>query len=202
MNTGLDIPLRCRCGHVRGVAIDVSPSTGFRFVCYCKDCQAFAHFLERADVLDPAGGTDIFQMPPARMKLTEGTDAIRCLRLSDKVLRWYTDCCRNPIANTAADPRFPLAAVIHCFMDHEADGRARDEVLGPPLCRIYERSAIGPLPPNAPPPPSLGVFARRASKLLVWWVRGLARPTPFFDDRTKAPRSVPRVLTRSERAVL
>jgi hypothetical protein len=36
--------------------------------------------------------------------------------------------------------------------------------------------------------------------MLAWWVRGLARPTPFFDDRTKAPRAVPRVLTRSERA--
>jgi hypothetical protein len=32
---------------VRGVASEVSPSSGFRFVCYCKDCQAFAHFLER-----------------------------------------------------------------------------------------------------------------------------------------------------------
>jgi hypothetical protein len=187
---------------MRGVASDVSPSTGFRFVCYCKDCQAFARFLERADVLDPAGGTDTFQMPPGRVKITAGADAMRCLRLSDKVLRWYTDCCRTPIANTAADPRFPLAAVIHSFMDHEASGRSRDEVLGPPLCRIFERSAIGPLPPNAPPPPSLGVFARRISKLLSWWVRGLAQPTPFFDDRTKAPRAVPRVLTPSERAAL
>jgi len=198
----LNFPLRCRCGRVRGVASGISPSTGFRFVCYCKDCQAFARFLAQTDVLDPAGGTDIFQMPPARIKLTEGTDAILCLRLSDKVLRWYTDCCRTPMANTAADPRFPLAAVIHSFMDHEADGRSRDEALGPPLCRIYERSAIGPLPPNAPPPPSLEVFARRASKTLIWWVRGLARPTPFFDDCTKAPRSVPRILTRSERAAV
>ena len=146
----LDVPLRCRCGRVRGVASDVSPSSGFRFVCYCKDCQAFARFLERADVLDPAGGTDIFQMPPGRVKLTAGTDALRCLRLSNKVLRWYTDCCRTPIANTAAGPRFPVVAVIHSFMDHEADGRSRDEVLGPPLCRIFERSAVGPLPPNAP----------------------------------------------------
>jgi hypothetical protein len=43
---------------------------------------------------------------------------------------------------------------------------------------------------------------RRISKFLSWWVRGLARPTPFFDDRTKAPRAVPRVLTRSERGAL
>jgi Family of unknown function (DUF6151) len=181
---------------MRGIASDVSPSTGFRFVCYCNDCQAFARFLERPDVLDPAGGTDIFQMPPGRVTLTAGTDALRCLRLSNKVLRWYTDCCRTPIANTAARPHFPVIGVVHSFMDHEADGRSRDEVLGRPLCHIYESSAVGPLPSNAPGPPSLGIFARRASRMLGWWVRGLGRPTPFFDGRTKAPRAVPRVLTR------
>jgi hypothetical protein len=196
----LDLPLRCRCGHVRGVVSEVSPSSGFRFLCYCEDCQAFARFLGRADVLDGAGGTDIFQMPPARMKFTAGTEALRCLRFSSKVLRWYTDCCRTPVGNTAADPRFPVIAVIHCFMDHQASGHSRDAVLGPPLCRIYERSAIGPLPPTAPAPPSFGVFVRRASKMLSWWIRGLARPTPFFDDGTSAPCSVPRVLTQSERA--
>ena len=57
-------------GRMRGVARNVSPSTGLRFVCYCKDCQAFARFLDRADVLDPAGGTDIFHMAPGRVKLT------------------------------------------------------------------------------------------------------------------------------------
>lgn len=198
----LDILLRCRCGRMRGVASGVSPSTGFRFICYCEDCQAFARFLERADLLDPAGGTDIFQMPPGRVKLTAGTDAMRCLRLSNKVLRWYTDCCWTPIANTAAGPRFPVIGLVQSFMDHEANSRSRDEVFGPPLCGIYERSAVGPLPPNAPGPPSMGVFARRASKMLGWCVHGLGRPTPFFDDRTKAPRAVPRVLTRSERAAV
>ena len=198
----LDLPLRCQCGHVRGIASDVSPPSGFRFVCYCKDCQAFARFLERLDVLDPAGGTDIFQMPPARVKLSAGTDAVRCLRLSDKgVLRWYADCCRTPIGNTAG-PRFPVVGLIHSFISREADGRSRDEALGAPLCRIYERSAVGPLPPNAPAPPSLGIFALRASRILGWWLRGLGRPTPFFDDDTNAPLSLPRVLTPSERAVL
>ena len=199
----LDLPLRCGCGRVRGVASDVSPSSGLRFVCYCKDCQAFARFLERPDVLDSAGGTDIFQMPPGRVKLTAGTDAVRCLRLSDKgVLRWYTECCRTPIGNTAASPRFPVIAVVHSFMVYGADGRSRDEVLGPPLCRIYEGSAVGPLPSNPPAPPSLGIFARRASKIFAWWVLGLGRPSPLFDDRRNAPCAVPRVLTRSERAAL
>jgi hypothetical protein len=187
---------------MRGVASGVSPSTGFRVLCYCKDCQVFAHFLERGDVLDPAGGTDIFQMPPGRVKLTAVMDAVRCLRLDNKgVYRWYTDCCRTPIGNTAG-PRVPLIGVIHCFMDHQADGRPRDVVLGPPLCRIYEWSAIGPLPPTAPAPPSFGLFVRRAWKMFGWWMRGLARPAPFFDDATNAPCSVPRVLTRSERAAL
>jgi len=153
-----DLPLRCQCSRVRGVASEVAPYAGFRFVCYCQDCQAFARFLERPDVLDAAGGTEIFQMPTGRVKLTAGVDAVRCLRFSNKVFRWYTDCCRTPIGNTAG-PRFPVVGLIHSFISHEADGRSRDEVLGPRLCRIYERSAIGPLPPNAPAPPSLSVFA-------------------------------------------
>jgi hypothetical protein len=194
-----DIPLRCRCGHMRGVANDVAPNTGFRFVCYCGDCQAFARFLGRPDVLDTAGGTDIFQMPTGRVKLIAGTDAVRCLHLSSKVFRWYTDCCQTPIGNTAG-PRFPIVGVIHSFMDHDAGGRSRDEALGAPLCRIFERSAVGPLPSNAPPPPSLSLFAVRGSKLLSWWLRGRGRPNPFFEVHTNAPLSAPRVLTPGERA--
>ena len=63
----VDIPMRCRCGYMRGVASAVSPSAGFRFVCYCKDCQACARFLKRPDILDAGGGTDIFQLPPSQV---------------------------------------------------------------------------------------------------------------------------------------
>ncbi len=196
-----DLPLRCRCGRVRGVARDVAPSAGFRFVCYCRDCQAFARCLGRPDVLDAAGSTDIFHMAAGRVTLAAGTDAVRCLRFSAKVLRWYAECCGTPLANTAG-PRFPVVAVIHSFMDHAADGRSRDEALGPPLCRIFERSATGPLPPDAAAPPSLGLFALRASRILGWWWRGVGRPHPFFDPQTNAPLSEPRLLSQHDRAVL
>ena len=185
---------------VRGVAREVSQSAGFRLVCYCTDCQAFARFLDQPDVLDAAGGTDIFQMAAGRVKLTAGTDAVRCLTFSGTVLRWYADCCRTPIANTASSPRFPVVALIHSLMTGEASGYSRDEVLGPPLCRIYQRSATGPFLANAPPRPSFGIFAHRAARVLGWWVGGLGRPNPFFDNRTGAPLSAPRVLTPSERS--
>jgi len=195
-----DVALRCGCGHVQGVAREVAPSTGFRFICYCTDCQAFARLLGRPDALDAAGGTDIFQMPAGRLTLTAGKDALRCVCFSAKVLRWYADCCRTPVANTAVG--FPVVALIHSFMDHDAGGRSRDATLGPPLCRIYERSATAPLPPNAPLPRSFGAFARRTSRILGWWMRGLGRPNPFFDGQTSAPLSTPRVLTPGERADL
>jgi hypothetical protein len=195
------LPLGCRCGHVRGTASDVAPDAGFRFICYCHDCQAFARFLTRPDVLDAAGGTDIFHMPAGRVKISAGTDAVRCLQFSSRVFRWYSECCRTPIANTAG-PRFPVVGVIHSFMNHGTDGCSRDEALGAPRCRIFERSATGALPSNAPPPRSLSLVATRIPTLLGWWLRGLGRPNPFFDAAANAPLAVPRVVTPSERAAL
>jgi hypothetical protein len=194
-----DLPLQCRCGHVRGTASEFAPSSGFRLVCYCKDCQGFARFLDRADVLDAAGGTDIVQMPPGRVKLTAGIDAVRSLHFSNKVFRWYANCCRTPIANTAFTPRVPFAGFIHSFIGVEPEGPSRntilDETLGPRLCRIYERSATGPLPRDAPAPASRGLFVLRTAKALGWWWHGLAWPNPFFDERSGAPLSEPRIVT-------
>jgi hypothetical protein len=102
---------------MRGVARNVSPSTGLRFVCYCKDCQAFARFLDRADVLDPAGGTDNFHMAPGRVKLTANSIAFRYLssgwrcrfplRLYDalaaqRLFKPFERCCRNQFAARVA----------------------------------------------------------------------------------------------------
>lgn len=197
-----ELPLRCRCGKVRGVATDASPGSGNRVVCYCADCQAFAHFLQGGDVLDAAGGTDIFQMPPSRVRITEGAAELRCMRLSKKgLLRWYTDCCRTPVGNTV-NGRVPFVGIIHSFMDHEADGRARDDALGKPLASIHGREAIGGVPANAHATAPLSVVLKMFGSILGWWLSGKGRPSPFFDSQTRAPRTTPRVLTTDERDAL
>jgi hypothetical protein len=204
LRSPLDVPLRCRCGHVQGRASAVSPSKVLRFICYCRDCQAFARFLQRLDVLDHAGGTDIVHMAAGQITLTAGSDALRCLRLAanSRVLRWYTECCSTPVGNSAIGSRFPAIALIHTFMDHDAVRFSRNDVLGPPICRIYESSATGPLAADAPPPLGTRVVLRRASRLFSWWLRGLGRPSPFFDSETNDPLAVPRVLSDSERTAV
>ena len=193
-----DLPLRCRCGRVRGVVTDVAPEAGARLVCYCDDCQAFAHFLERPDVLDAHGGTDIFPIAPAQLRITSAGDSLRCMRLSDKgMFRWYTDCCRTPIGNTLQ--RIPYVGLIHAFVDHQADGRPRDAVMGKPLGYVQRRFAVGGPVSDGLPGLSAGLVLRVARLLLTSWVRGKGTPSPFFEDKTRSPRAEPRVLSVAER---
>ena len=193
-----DLSLRCRCGRVRGVAAGASAKTGNRIVCYCDDCQAFAHFLERDDVLDAQGGSDIFQVAPASLRITEGADQLRCVRLSPKGLyRWYTECCRTPVGNTM--PGVPFVGLVQPIVDHASDGRTRDEALGQPVAFVHGRAAIGGCPPHAHARASMGDVARLAPKILSWWLGGKGNPSPFFDAKTKAPKVTPRVLEAAER---
>jgi hypothetical protein len=177
---------------------DVSPASGNRIVCYCDDCQAFARYLGRTDVMNAAGGTDLFQVAPARVRITDGADALRCVRLSEKGLfRWYADCCKTPVGNTL--PRVPFVGLVGPIMDHEGDGRSRDEVLGPPLGAIHGRYAKGGLPAGAHAKVSLGIIARCGRVFAGWAVAGLGQPSPFFERGTRAPRFEPHVLTTAER---
>ena len=98
--------LRCRCGTLRGYVSH--PEDVNRGVCYCKDCQAFAHFLETADsVLDSAGGTEVIQTTPANVTITQGQSKLACVRLRNKgLLRWYTSCCKTPDRQYAS--QFPI----------------------------------------------------------------------------------------------
>ena len=195
-----DVPLRCACGRLRGIARGVTAADGTRVICYCDDCQAYARFLGRDDILDAWGGTDTFQTAPARVRLTEGTDELRCVRLSGRgMFRWYAGCCRTPIGNTVG-PRVPFVGITHTFMDHAGDGRARDAVLGPPVARVHGAFAYGDVPAGVTRKFTVRVAARTVGMIARWWLARAGSPSPFFDAVTRAPRVAPQVLTPAERA--
>ena len=176
-----DVPLRCDCGAVSGVANNVSPGTGNHLVCYCRDCQAFARFLEHEeDILDEYGGTDIFQLAPAQIQIQHGQEQLRCMRLTPEGLyRWYTDCCRTPVGNTMS-ASIPMVGVIHNFMDDEG---VRNENLGPVL--FY---AFGKYAKKTPPDDKydkgfpVRIILRIVFRLIVARLKGQHKPSPFFDD--------------------
>jgi hypothetical protein len=193
----MKIPLRCRCGAVTG-QVDTATG-GLRVVCYCDDCQAYAHALARPDVLDAWGGTDIWQTAPSRVTITQGSGQLRCLRLSGQgLMRWHTGCCATPVGNGMALARMPFIGLIHAFMDLDPAGR--DAALGPPT-RLHGRYATGVLPFPAHPKVPPGLMARTLVFLLRGKLSGRHRPTPFFDAAGR-PVVVPRVLGVAEREAL
>lgn len=197
----MPLPLRCSCGAVRGELHDATPAIGNRMTCYCDDCQAHARFLGRDDVLDPWGGSDIYQTTPSRVRISQGADQLRIVRLSEKgLVRWYAGCCRTPIGNMMG-ARWPFIGLSDAFMDHAADGRSRDERLGPAAGYIQGRYAVGGCPPHAHPSASMSVIGRSIWRLLAGAVRGSAQPSPFYDDKGQATAPT-QVLTPAERDAL
>jgi hypothetical protein len=190
-----DIPVRCKCGAVRGVAREVSPKTVNRAVCYCHDCRAFAHWLGREDVMDARGGTEIIQLARARLEITDGLERIRCMRLTAKGLhRWYADCCKTPLGNTV--PAIPFVGIARGAF--EVPPERLNETFGP-LLVAQINSAVGDAR-RGEGMTARGIF--HVTRLLATWtLRRLGHPTPLF-NRQNRPTVTPHLLTAAERQAL
>jgi hypothetical protein len=190
-----DVPVRCKCGALRGVARAVSPKTANRSLCYCHDCRAFAHWLGREDLVDARGAVEIVQVARARLEISDGLERVRCLRLSDKGMhRWYADCCKTPLGNTI--PRIPFIGVARATLEIPLE--RSDEMLGAILV-AHVGSAVGGARRGE------GMSVRSAlhiTRLLAsWTLRGLGHPTPLF-SRENRPTVTPQILTAAEREAL
>lgn len=192
-----DIEISCDCGAVKARLSEPTPKSGNRLVCYCRDCQAFAGFLGRADaMLDDHGGTDIFQTRPSRLSITHGRDQLACARVTPKgIYRWYAKCCHSPIANTAPTAVLPFAGLFVASMK----GDDVDARLGPVRGAAFTKSAHGDeadLPPKISSLTMirvmLGIFAAR--------IKGDVA-TPFFGDDKQAIAE-PHVLSAEARAAI
>lgn len=188
-----DLGIRCKCGSLRGVAAGLSPDEGFRVVCYCDDCQAFAERLgAAADTLDAHGGTDIFQTSPAHLRITDGIERLACLRLTPKgPLRWYASCCNTPIGNTLQTAQIPFVGLIHSCLD--ANVARLDDVLGPVCLRVMAKFARGKVATlDAHDSFAVSHVLEVVWKMLRWRLRGDHKRSPFFDPVSGDPVVAPR----------
>jgi hypothetical protein len=173
------------------------PEKSLRAVCYCRDCQTYAHALGNAErVLDVHGGTEVVATQARYIRFTAGTGALACLSLTERgLLRWYASCCRTPLANTPRDMRFPYASVLRtCFTPEVVDAEA---MLGPVRMWVDTDHAKGNV--SKPGIRQWLALLRIAPGLLWARVSGGWRSTPFFDVPRGRPVVEPHVLSDSER---
>jgi hypothetical protein len=189
--------LRCNCGQVEGAVAGASPKTTNRIVCYCDDCQAFAHHLGHAELLDEHGGTDIVQVAPSALTFSRGAERISGLRLTPKGLyRWYASCCSTPLGNTAG-PGLPFVGLLAAVFQ----GGGLDDVVGKPIGGVLGKFAIG-TPPAGSTRPNPRLIARALGNILRWRLTGKTWPHPFFDSETRAPSRPVTTLSPTERDAL
>ena len=188
-------PLRCRCGTLRGY---VSHSNSVnRGVCYCKDCQAYAHFLGKpGDILDEMGGTEVVAILPKNLTLTHGLEALACMSLTDNgLLRWYASCCNTPIGNTRRNFRFSFVGLVHtCLRD---PSRSLESSFGLVSMRVNTKHAKGR--PKSMPLSTVAAVLRFLSSVIRARMDGSYRSTPFFDPDRGTPVVPPKVLSSGER---
>jgi hypothetical protein len=180
----MPIPLRCRCHQVQGEL--GTARTYVRATCYCKSCQAYAHWLGTPGLTDAAGGSDVVAMSPSQVRFTAGQEQIACMSLSDRgILRWYAACCRTPLGNTPRTPDVHYVGIHTACL--EGAGDAVDAAFGPAgRCVINTDSATAPV--RATPLAFAFGGLRIAMGILGARLRKL-RASPFFDDAGRPIRS-------------
>lgn len=190
------IAMRCECGNVRGeVDLSRAYTRGTR---YCRDCQAYARWLERPQLMDACGGSDVVPMSPAGVRITAGLEHVACMSLSAKgVLRWYAACCRTPLGNTPRSARLAyLGLPVACL---DATREAIDAAIGP-RDRIVLNAGSATCKVRATPLAFALGGLRIVAHILVARV-GERPPSPFADGQGRRLRT-PVVLGAAERTAL
>ncbi|MCR9278247.1 MAG: DUF6151 family protein [Pseudomonadaceae bacterium] len=196
----MDLPIQCACGSVSGVVKGIRPSKANHGICYCNDCQAFAHFLgDPPTFLDANAGTHIVQVSPRRLHLRSGLDHIACVRLkAGGLMRWYASCCNTPLANTP-HPRLPILGMITACLNHSVTGQPLEVFAGECTGRVFVDGARGDtsdIPKRFQAP--IGMIYRFAKMMVLGLLRGAGRRSPFFHPVTREPIAEPRILTSEE----
>lgn len=140
--------LRCECGKIQG-EIRAKPEDTIRLLCYCKDCQEYAHFvaregLKKVTCLGSGGSTDLVQVCKNAVAIESGRDQLqlsrKCSPQADgktphSMYRYYSKCCHVPIMNT--EKQLGFVGVVTDRLDSN-----REKFV--PTVRYCAESATGP----------------------------------------------------------
>lgn len=193
--------IQCQCGKFRARLKGFPGRSPGRLVCYCDDCQAYLRHLQRADLLDSNGGTEVIPAYPADVEILQGKEHLKCTRLSPAgTFRFSTTCCNTPVANTR--PGQPWAGFLRCVYTAAGDAKGFDQLLGPVRSRIMGQYATGTPPAGTPRKFNLRALLSVMPFMVKGKLLGKARPSPFFAENGTEPIVAPHVLTEAERRAL
>ncbi|TDO96868.1 DUF6151 family protein [Marinomonas balearica] len=176
--------LSCSCGSIKGHVSGINPRLGNRIKCYCNDCRRFVSMFEEGKkYIDQQGGSEILQVPPSHVKIDEGKEHLGCLKLSDKGLhRWYSNCCKTPLFNTAG-LKIPFVGIFGHFIEDEH----YEAHVGPVLGGVFKDSSLTPIVNkiglNYSKP---RILSRMAFQLVTWKVSGKSQPNCLYESSGKA----------------
>ena len=160
----------CNCGQVE---LAVAAGDGTRIVCYCASCQRFANRFGAGETLDAAGGADLYQTAPETVQITKGREHLSWIKFTSKgPNRWYTTCCKTPMANSLGTRAIPFATVLSYNIDDKSG-------LGPVAARVNRKAATAHISED---PGNAG----KAIRAFIWRalrsrVSGRYKQNPFFD---------------------
>lgn len=124
----------CSCGKVQGECV---AGRGARIVCYCESCRVFVENQGAGDILDPAGGNDLYQTAPEAFHFTQGSDLLAWSKQTEKgPVRWFTTCCNSPLANTLGSPAIPFVSLQTAYFKDPAGA-------GKVTARVNRKGATG-----------------------------------------------------------
>lgn len=180
----------CTCGATEWHV--TAPRTGTRLMCYCADCQTFARHLG-ADILGPAGGSDLLQISPAQVSFVRGAENLALLKLSPKGLsRWHTSCCNTPVCNTLKSAKLPFVSLF--CASHQGEDRELGRVVA------HANTVFGHGPHKPAKDRGLGrLVISFAKRILGDRMSGQWKATPFFAPPDWSPVAAPHVITKEER---
>ena len=182
-------------GRLRFSGIISNLRGGTRAICYCTDCQIYAHYLKLSnEVLNSFGGTEVISVRPNQIFIQRGIEYLSCVSLTELgAFRFFTNCCKTPICNMSRNYRTEHIAILHNCLNHNVIA----EIFENNALHVKRESGKGNTPKNNPVYFIASSLYYSYSVLLSHIYNGF-KFNPFINQGTRRPVVSNIILSTSE----